>query len=115
MCNLNQNLSLKTEKITSDIIEYIDNHCHEKITLNMLAERCFYNPSYFSRLFKDYFGMNLLDYINQKRIEKSCILLKSTNYNIDDICFHVGYSDKTQFYKQFKHFTGTTPSHYRVM
>ena len=38
--------------IPQDILDYITEHFNEKISLNDLSQRCFYNPAYFSRLFK---------------------------------------------------------------
>lgn len=38
-------------RITPDILKYIEEKCLEKVTLTDLARQCFYNPSYFSRIF----------------------------------------------------------------
>lgn len=105
--------NLEFEEITPNILEYIEEHYNEKISLQALAKRCFYNSSYFSRLFKELYGMTLTDFIQQKRIEKSCEMLRNTKYSVNEICFMVGYNDKTHFYKYFKEFCATTPALYR--
>lgn len=99
--------------VTEDILGYIKSHCHEKLSLKDLAERCFYNPSYFSRLFKETYSMTITEYIIKVRIEKSTELLKSSEMTIDNICILVGYSDKTKFYRDFKQIVGKTPAEYR--
>ena len=40
----------------SEIAEYIDRNLGEDLTLSALAQKCFYNPSYFSRAFKSAVG-----------------------------------------------------------
>lgn len=99
--------------VAEDILGYIESHCHEKLSLKDLADRCFYNPSYFSRLFKETYSMTITEYITKVRIEKSMELLKCSEMTIDNICISVGYSDKTKFYKDFKLLVGKTPAEYR--
>lgn len=99
--------------VTDDILRYIEEHYHEKITLHDLAERSFYTPSYFSRLFKDTYSVTLTDFLIRTRIEKSCTMLTDTTLSVEEICGAVGYSDKTKFYRHFKEITGKTPAEYR--
>lgn len=103
----------KINHIPDGILEYIAQNCNEKLNLEMLAERCFYNPSYFSRLFKDIYGITVTEYIQKERIEKSCYLLAHSNRSIDEISLMVGYDDKTNFYKFFRKHCGITPAEYR--
>ena len=100
-------------RITPEIIEYIDENYSDPITLKEIAEKCFYNASYFSRIFKKCYGRNLTDYIQEKRMNEAIKLLQETNLTVEKICSDVGYSDKKQFYKLFKTYTGYTPNLYR--
>lgn len=100
-------------KINAEIIEYIDAHCCEKISLSQLAEKSFYNPAYFSHAFKKYCGKSLKSYIKEKRVMHAAELLKTTDYPVSNIGVLVGYDDKTSFYKAFKEIIGKTPSKYR--
>ena len=100
-------------KIPVEIIDYIDRHYNEKITLEDLSSRCFYNPSYFSKIFKECYGVNLSDYIIKKRVENAEKLLAETNMPIEKICDTCGYTDKALFYKHFKKVRGITPGKIR--
>ena len=100
-------------KITPDVIEYINKHCNEKLSLEELAQRCFYNPTYFSHAFKKYCGKNLSQYIKERRISNAIELLEATDMSIGKIGVNVGYDDKAFFYKVFKEITGKTPASYR--
>lgn len=100
-------------RITPDILKYIEEKCFQKITLKDIAEKSFYNTAYFSRAFKECYGKNLTDFIHEKRVEEAMRLLKETNMSVEDISYQVGYKEKKQFYKIFKKYIGVTPSKVR--
>ena len=99
--------------IPRDILDYIAEHFNEKISLSDLSQRCFYNPAYFSRLFKKAFNMNFTDYIMDIRLKHCCELLKNSDYTIDKIIEECGFSDRNTFYERFRNKYGCTPSEYR--
>ena len=100
-------------RITPDIINYIEEHYAEKINLTELAQQCFYNPSYFSKIFRETFGKSLTDFIQEKRVTKAMELLKNSEISINEIVMKTGFCDKKQFYKIFKKVTGITPKEFR--
>jgi AraC-like DNA-binding protein/quercetin dioxygenase-like cupin family protein len=93
--------------------DYIDENLDTKLTLSLLASKCFYNPSYFSRTFKEKFGMTLTEYINRKRVASASKLLLESDMSVDEISERVGFSDRSSFYHTFSKIMGTTPSEYR--
>ncbi len=99
--------------IPQDILDYITEHFNEKISLSDLSQRCFYNPAYFSRLFKKAFNMSFTDYIMDVRLKRCCELLKNSDYTIERIIEECGFSDRNTFYERFKNKYGCTPSEYR--
>lgn len=100
-------------KIPVEIIDYIDQHYNEKISLEDLSGRCFYNPSYFSKIFKECYGVKLSDYIIKRRVENAQKLLVETNMSIEEVCAACGYTDKALFYRHFKKVRGITPGKIR--
>lgn len=99
--------------IPKDILDYISDHFNEKISLSDLSQRCFYNPAYFSRLFKKTFNMSFTDYIMDVRLKHCCELLKNSDHTIETIIEECGFSDRNTFYERFKNKYGCTPSEYR--
>lgn len=97
------------------LAEYIDNHLDEKISTSFLAKKFFYNPSYFSRVFKEHFGISSTDYINKRRCERAIKLLGETNLSIDKISKMVGYASLSSFYRAFTKITGSSPTEYRKL
>ena len=100
-------------KAVFDITDYVDKHIFEKISLSDIAANCFYNPSYFSRKFKDCYGKNLRLYISEMRLKKAAEMLKNTSDSVLKICTLCGFSDKGKFYRDFKKVYGCTPIQYR--
>ena len=105
--------SEKQGKLDEGFLDYIRKHCSEKLTLESLAKDCFYNPSYFSRLFREHYGMTVVAFINQSRLEKAMHLLTETVLSVEEISEQVGFSSKTAFYRAMKDSVGCTPSEYR--
>lgn len=101
------------KRFTPDILKYIDDNCYEISSIKQLAEKCFYNPAYFSRMFKKCYSIDLKTYINEKRIDKAVELLKTTDMSVENICYKVGFFDKKQFYKIFKQYMGIMPGDIR--
>ncbi|MBQ9920676.1 MAG: helix-turn-helix domain-containing protein [Clostridia bacterium] len=110
-------LKLKEEQNTKNaaalMAEYVDRHLFEKITLSDIAAHCFYNPVYFSRKFKMYFGKNLSDYVKERRLCEAARLLCDTDLTVTQIYTDCCFSDKSQFYRLFKKRFGCTPAEYR--
>ena len=105
----------KTERIkqATEIMQYIDAHCSQKLCLAELGEVVHMSPAYLSHIFRETTGFSLWDYITARRIELAKHLLLSTNRKILDIAFECGFQNSTHFNKSFRKQTGVTPSEYR--
>jgi len=102
-----------SESVVYRIVNYINEHMCEPISLQQIADAFDMNPAYLSRLFKQKTGMNYHAYLNQKRICKAKSLLLSSDMSIMQISMAVGFSDYRSFTKAFKQLENTLPSHFR--
>lgn len=108
-------LETQTE-LTSEIkkvVEYLDKHSNEKITLKNLSEMCNYSQDYLSKLMKANFGAGFSEYLLKKRISNAVHLLMTTDFSIFEISQNVGFTNKTHFYKMFEKYLGIKPSFIR--
>lgn len=102
-----------TPDIWTELSDYIDANLGADLTLSTLAGKCFYNPSYFSRIFKERFDMSLTEYINRRRIDHAIRLFRETELSSEEIAERAGFSSKSSFYRVFTKLTGHVPSEYR--
>lgn len=94
------------------VLDWINENLQEKITLFDVAKYCFYNPSYFSRIFKQRFGICFQKYLTTLRVARAKILL-SKGMSIDKIVESAGFSSKKMFYKSFLEIEGQSVSDFR--
>lgn len=96
-----------------ELIEYIENNLGTKLSLKNLSERCFYNPAYFSRIFKEKFKMTLTEYIMRKRIARAAKLLMNRDVSIEQVARSCGYETISAFYRAFNKIMDMSVSDYR--
>lgn len=92
------------------IIVYINAHLHEKIQVQEVAAVVNFTESYISRLFKNEVGMNLLSYINLKKMERAMYALFDKNKRIKEIADELGYEEQSYFNRLFNRCFGKNPS-----
>ena len=64
-------------------------------------------------LFKEEEGVGMLEYINTKRLDKSCELLKLSSKTVTEVARQTGFNNVTYFNRLFKKRFGKTPTEYR--
>lgn len=101
-----------TDKIKL-VLNYINEHYSEDISINTLSNICEYSEYHFMRFFKKHIGLTCIQYINNFRLEKASILLTSTNSPIMDISLEVGFDNLSYFNKLFKRKYNLTPKEFR--
>lgn len=94
------------------IMQLLETH-NGKITRAELEEFLHYNGDYLNRITKQYCGSTLTQCAQTIRLKRAGKLLLESNLSINDIIDHLGYSNKTYFYKLFASQYGMTPNEYR--
>lgn len=114
--DLNDYHSIKSstkQELINKILEYIQNHYMEPISLSVVAKSVFLSPSYLSTLITNETGKNFTDIVNETRISKAIELLKDPKRKIADIAYSVGFNEPQYFSIIFKKCTNLTPRDYR--
>lgn len=83
------------------------------LSLNLLAGECGTTTSYLSKLFKESFGINFVEYLNRHRIDKAKERLETGVQTIGEIADATGFNSQQNFIRVFKKYTGKTPGQYR--
>lgn len=93
---------------------YVQKHLTEGITVASIAAQFGLVPPYLSRLFKEYSGFSLLQYVQKIRIERAKGLLEMDGVvSVKEVAELVGYPNPLYFSKMFKKKVGLYPSEYR--
>jgi len=92
---------------------YIDQNYQNNITLDEMCDMAGFSKYYFSRIFKQYKNMNLVDYITAQRMGKAKELLKEPKISIKEISSLIGYNDANYLTCVFKKWEGMSPTEYR--
>lgn len=95
------------------VFDYIDSHIDETIRIQDLANLMYMSKVYFSNLFKKSFGISLQQYIIQKKLDRSRILLTNNTLSIADIAEKLNFYDASAFTTFFKKHTGASPKEFR--
>ncbi|MBM7571932.1 response regulator transcription factor [Aquibacillus albus] len=95
------------------LLQYIEDHFSEPLSLKTLANHFHFNPSYLSSYFSTHHKEGFSDYLNQVRINKAKLILNSGTMPIATVSEMVGYSEPSYFCKVFKRIEGMSPSSYR--
>lgn len=103
----------RTNDIIGRVHQYIHEFLHEELSLTTLAELVYLSPPYFSRMYKQKTGKGLLEYINETRINRAKLLLKTTDKKIYEIAAEVGLESAPYFTRLFRKKTLVTPQQYR--
>ena len=94
-------------------LTFIEQHYQEAITVEDIAGFCSLDRSYLSKIFKSVLNSNPQDFLINYRINKSCELLKITDYTVGEISEMVGYHNQFNFSRAFKNIIGKSPRNWR--
>ncbi len=92
----------RSEELIVSVLRYIDNRYAEDISLELLAEKFGYAKNYFSKLFNQYVGLSLREYLNRRRIIRVCEIVKQhAELPLCKIAEMVGYKSWNTFYRAY--------------
>jgi len=103
------------EYTLQDIKDYLDENWKEKIALDKLADMFYINKYYLTRLFKNQYGISILNYVLNKRITHAKHQLRFTDKTIEAIGIECGFEDSNYFSRTFKRVEGAPPNEYRKL
>lgn len=95
-------------ELGSRVLNYINEHLYDDITLDSLAKRFFVSKYYLCRAFKSHNGISVHGYITKKRVIRAKQLIESgeTAASAADI---VGFGDYSAFYRAYTKLIGVAP------
>lgn len=95
-------------RIVAELVDYVNQHYREKLTLDSLAEHFYMSKYYLSHEFQRHMGTSVYRYIQKKRLQIARQLIASGEHPsaVSGLC---GFGDYPGFYRAFVAEYGTSP------
>ncbi|WP_230192331.1 helix-turn-helix transcriptional regulator [Paenibacillus sp. CECT 9249] len=71
------------------------------------------NESYLCRLFKNETGKNIINYLNDYRMERARKLLTNPDLNVREVAASIGIENQFYFNRMFRKYYGQSPSEFK--
>lgn len=97
------------DKRLEKVIDYINDHLAEPLTITQLATIACLSDTQFKVVFKQQMTMTFSQYLRQQRMSKAKSLLTYTDKPIAIVAQDVGYLNSSAFSRQFKSHFGVSP------
>jgi len=95
------------------VLDYIERHFEEDITVMRLAEVANLSPFHFTRMFTAAVGLPPFRYVSRRRLQGAMATLATGRLPISEIAFRAGFSSQASFNRAFRRATGVTPGEFR--
>ncbi|HEY9259849.1 helix-turn-helix domain-containing protein [Chitinophaga sp.] len=108
----------KSKKLDNKVtlLERICGHIEaegELFNMKFLADKYGFSERYIQQLFLDHVGLTPRSFFHIQRFNRSLELVHTAEVSLTAIAYDCGYFDQAHFIKEFKKFTGLTPSEVR--
>ena len=104
--------SIKQEALICKVVQYIEEHFIENLSLRKMAAELGYNYRYLSGVVNRCFETSFPRVVSRFRIDLACRLLKTDQYSITEVAERSGFDSLRNFNRCFKEITGKTPREY---
>lgn len=98
-----------------EVLQEIQEKSSENLSVADMAEFCGWSSSHFMRWFKKMTGDSFTSYVNDRRLAEAAEALRQTDDKILTISEEAGFTNLSNFNRQFKKRYGVTPREYREM
>ncbi|GAA1907221.1 AraC family transcriptional regulator [Lapillicoccus jejuensis] len=100
--------------VMENVLGYVTENLSDEIRMSRVASAVGMSESGFSKYFLRASNMRFTDLVRQMRLSHACRLLAATDASVSSISLDVGYTNLSNFNRQFKREYGVTPSEFRA-
>ena len=100
--------------LVEQMLDYLTaNYRNADFSLQQMAFDFRLTPAMLSRYFKNHYGRNINDYLNDMKMERARKLLLETTLSVYEVGLELGYQGPNSFIRRFKATYGITPGEFR--
>jgi AraC family transcriptional regulator len=96
------------------VVEYVEDHFDEVVTLKELAAAAHLSPYHFARQFRAATGLPPHRFVIARRIERAKQLLQGGDFTLAQVAARAGFSSQSKFSDHVKRLVGVTPGQFRT-
>lgn len=101
-------------KLIHRILTFVEENFTDKCTLKEVSKILKYDYAYLSKQFVKTMNMSYTEYLNRYRINQACYLINNnSNIAVGDVFSKCGFESARSFNRNFKKYTGMTPSEFK--
>jgi len=105
---------MENRDLIKNAVKYINNLGANTTTLDDVAKNAGFSTDYFNRIFRNYTGFNVMEYVKFRKLNRAARMLRTAHdRDILSIALDSGYESHEGFTRAFKEQYGKTPSEYR--
>jgi len=97
------------------VLDYIEAHFGESVSLDDLAGEACLSPFHFSRLFHEATGLSPHRYVTERRIRSAQQLIVAGAASLAEVALDTGFGSQAHFCRVFRQATGVSPRVYREL
>ncbi len=97
----------------SNMMEYIESHAADRLSLTDMAQVFHYNPSYMCQKYRAATGQTIYQYYMECKLGEAQTLLSQTERSIGNIASYLQFSSQSHFQRAFHKAYGITPAQFR--
>lgn len=101
------------KNIVKTIVEYIEEHLGEELSLDKIAEELHYSKFYIEREFAKETGCTVYKYIQGRRLTLAARKLVETREPVSEIAYEAQYNSQQAFCLAFRRLYQCSPQDYR--
>ncbi|AXT50954.1 AraC family transcriptional regulator [Aquimarina sp. BL5] len=96
----------------SKVFDFVNKNYAKKIQSKTIAKQLGLTTNSFCRMFKSATNKSFISFLNEFRIKKAQEHFENKNTSISEVLYECGFNDPSYFCKQFRKYTGVSPSMY---
>ena len=108
-----KNFDERYQNMAKRILDYLNEHYSEDLTLDSVAGKFHMSKTYISRILKKYTNQSFLQLLISRRMDIARKMIAEDKFKLYEIAEKVGYNDFSYFIQVFKKKYGVTPNEYR--
>lgn len=105
---------MNQNKMMNKILQFIEDNLENTLLVEDIAAEAGYSEFYFSRLFREYMGVSVMEYIKKRKMIKASEMILAGK-KIIDVALLFGWQSHVGFSRTFKNEFGFSPSLLRAM